>query len=192
MGFRQAWLAVKGRSRDDVLGSLGLMGTGEREELAESPVVAADLPGGRTLVLENETVDLIADDVVRRLSAGCDVVVCYVNETTMFSMVSRWTDGRQIWKVTHDSSIALEHVDVEGSPPPELASIRDTLQARHASDDSGDVDYVFDISVELALALTGYRHDQDIEGAAADPFEVLLPAPPAKNGSWLKRIVGRS
>ena len=39
--------------------------------------------------------------------------------------------------------------------------------------ENSDVDYIFDIPVELAQALTGFRYDMAIEGAGKEPFEVL-------------------
>ena len=58
-----------------------------------------------------------------------------------------------------------------------------------------DVDYIFDVPVELAQTLAGYRHDADIPGAGTDPFEVLAETSPSAAGriekpSFLKRLFG--
>ena len=44
MGYSQSWLAVRGKPPAAVLDSLGLRGTGKREEIAESPIVARTCP----------------------------------------------------------------------------------------------------------------------------------------------------
>ncbi|MGE3852109.1 MAG: hypothetical protein AB7K09_10225 [Planctomycetota bacterium] len=48
--------------------------------------------------------------------------------------------------------------------------------ADQAKDCRGDVDYLFDIPVELGRELCGYRHDLDLEFDAAEhplPYEAL-------------------
>jgi len=53
------------------------------------------------------------------------------------------------------------------------------------------VDYIFDIPVQLAESLTGYRHDRDIPGMPKDAFEVLVSTSLAPGRrSWWRRLVG--
>ena len=51
-----------------------------------------------------------------------------------------------------------------------------------------DTDYVFDIPIELFVALGGVRYDHDIEGAGPEPWQVLIrikdESPPAKKKWW--------
>jgi hypothetical protein len=57
-------------------------------------------------------------------------------------------------------------------------------------------DYVFDIPVEVAREVTGYRYDRDIPGLTGEPFVVLngrVPkqsAPQPERSIW-KRWFGR-
>jgi hypothetical protein len=73
-------------------------------------------------------------------------------------------------------------------------AIRDRLFSEQAAagGKEPDVDHTFDIPVELALSLTGYRHDHDdIPGMSEDPFEVLVSIRPAqKKRSWWRRLIG--
>ena len=104
----------------------------------------------------------------------------------MVSRATGWKDGQLRWSVTHDAQQDRLHLDVQGEPPPEFAAIRDQKLAEQAAGDS-DVDYLFDIPVETARRLTGYRHDEDIPGLSGAVFEVLAPP---KRASFLKRMFG--
>ncbi len=198
MGFSQSWLAVKGKPAAAVLEALGLKGTGTREEIAESPIIGAELPGGWYLVVANRSGHrLMREPVVERLSAGCEVVTGDVEEHVMVSMAAGWKDGRRIWLVAHDAQRGIEHLKTQGELPTAFGGIRDEMRSQHqaAGGRQADVDYIFDVPVELAKALTGYRHDEDIAGVGDRPFEVLVQASasPSSSGekpSFWKRLFG--
>lgn len=103
----------------------------------------------------------------------------------MVSRASGWRDGQIIWSVTHDSQKGLLHLDVQGEPPPAFTAIRDRKFAEQAAGDS-DCDYLFDIAVETARSVAGYRHDEDVPGLSGEVFEVL--APPPDERPFLKRF----
>ena len=198
MGYSQSWSAVKGKPPAAVLETLGLRGTGTREEIAESPIVGTELPSGWYLVVASRSGHrLMSDQNVQRLSAGCDVVTGDVEEHVMVSVATSWKDGRRVWTVTHDAQRDMEHLQAEGELPATFVSIRDRLRSEQqaAGGRKADVDYIFDVPVELAQTLTGYRHNADIPGAGAEPFEILvetLPSAAASAGrpSFLRRLFG--
>ena len=92
----------------------------------------------------------------------------------MFSMACAFAKGREIWRVSHEAERGITHLDVTGTPPKNFEEIRTRL-LRQQTDDPGGADYVFDIPVDLAQSLTGFRYDEDIEGAGDKPFEILEP-----------------
>jgi hypothetical protein len=198
MGYSQSWLAVKGKPPTAVLETLGLRGTGTREENAESPIVGAELPSGWYLVVTGRSGHrLMRDQTLQRLSAGCEVVTGDVEEHVMVSVATGWRDGQRVWTVTHDAQRDMEHLQTEGDLPAAFASIRDRLRSEQqkAGGRKADVDYIFDVPVELAQTLTGYRHDADIPGAGTDPFEVLVETSSSASAStgrpsFLKRLFG--
>ena len=198
MGYSQSWLAVKGKPPTAVLETLGLRGTGTREEIAESPIVGAELPNGWYLVVAGRSGHrLMRDQTLQRLSAGCDVVTGDVEEHVMVSVATGWKDGQRVWSVTHDAQRDMEHLQTEGELPAVFTSIRDRLRSEQqkAGGRKADVDYIFDVPVELAQTLTGYRHDADIPGAGTDPFEVLAETSSSASAStgrpsFLKRLFG--
>jgi hypothetical protein len=198
MGYSQSWLAVRGKPRASVLDALGLEGTGKREEIAESPIVGADLPGGWFLVVMDRACHRFLDEQnLRRVSAGCDIVTGDVEEHVMVSAATGWDDGHKVWSVTHNAQRGTEHLDSQGELPPAYVRIRDRLRSEQqaAGGPNAEVDHIFDVPVELAQSLTGYRYDLDISGAGDKPFEVLIPtsANPSTNGrrrSFWKRLLG--
>ena len=194
MGYAQSWLAVKGKPPEAVLETLGLRGTGAREAIAGSPVVGAELPSGWYLVVADGSGHrLMRDPIVQRLSAGCEVITTDVEEHVMVSVATGWKDGQRVWSVTHDAQRDMEHLHAEGELPAVFPSIRDRLRAeqQEAGGRRADVDHLFDVPVELAQTLTGYRHDADIPGAVAEPFEVLVETSSTEKPSLLKRLFGR-
>jgi len=179
MGYSMAWAAVRGGTPQAVHGALALRGTGTREEIPESDITGAELPGGWYMVASNrDKLRFTEDAVLGLLSRVGEVVVCLVEEHVMCSSAARWRDGQRVWSVFHDAGgrKGIECLEVKGQPPASFAAIRDRLFAEQsaAGGKKAGVDYVFDIPVELAHSLTGYRHDQDIPGRPKDAFEVLV------------------
>jgi len=197
MGFSLGWVAVRGSDPESICRILGLHETGVREELPESPMVGASLPHGWYLVVVDRGEKLLEDTLLQRLSADCEAVGCFVEEHVMYSAAEGWTNGRRVWSVTHDSSKARAHLELEGDLPPALSAIRARLESEQeaAGGDTADVDYLFDVPVELAKAVTGFRHDEDVGGTEPPLFEVLASdaAADSKNReppAWWKKLFG--
>jgi hypothetical protein len=89
----------------------------------------------------------------------------------MVSGATGWADGKKLWLVTHESRPGPTHLLSRGALPSEFPSIHDRQAAKQAADATAD--YYFDIPVDLARALTGFRHDEDPPGSKHAPFERL-------------------
>lgn len=196
MGFALSWLATKGKSTETVLAELELRPTGDQGIGGESPAVGAiTATGWYLIVLDEAEHRLISAAVIARLSRGCEVVTCTVEEHVMFSQATGWRDGREEWRVTHrgeDGPIGLE---AQGDLPDRFPAIRDELTARQAAEGGADagVDYLFDIPVALVQVFTGFKHDEaDLDGETL-AFEVLESAQSARAAkqSWFGRLLGR-
>ena len=202
MGYSLSWCAVRGKEAKVVLDELGLHPTGEREAFAESPLVAAQLPSGWYVIVADHDERFQAEEVRVRLSLRCEMVSCDVEEHVMYSAASGWQNGQMLWSVEHAGSDGLDDLHTEGQLPAVFPDIRARLQAELA-ENQRDADYLFDVPIELAKALVGYRHDEDLPASDEEPFEVLAEAPtsaasvtPAETAtkaasiSWLKRLFG--
>ena len=106
-----------------------------------------------------------------RLSQTASLVACYANETVMNSYACAWANGVERWSVFHDAQQGTKYLEVTGTLPDELQPIRERLFAQQEG--RADVDYVFDVPVELFAALGGIRYDRDVPGAGPYPWEVL-------------------
>jgi hypothetical protein len=84
------------------------------------------------------------------------------HEGVMFSAAYGYDRGNARWSVVHNAQEGISDLSVSGAPPTELERIRERLskQQSDAGGDAADVDYIFDIPVELAATVCGYRHDQ--------------------------------
>ena len=194
MGFSMSWAAVRGSTPQAVHEVLALRGTGTREEFPESAITGAELPGGWYMVTSNrDDLRLLEDATLGRLSRIGEVVMCFVEEHVMCSFAACWRDGQRVWSVYHDAQSGMESLDVHGEPPASFAAIRDRLRTQQAAagGKKAGVDYLFDIPVELAHSLTGYRHDHDIPGMPKDAFEVLVSTSTTPDRrSWWRRLLG--
>lgn len=176
MGYALSWAAQRNGTLETICSSCNLRPTGEREEIPESNVVSAEIPSGWQLVLYNRAE--IDDQLLAKLSAGGEVVSCFVEDHVMFSSASGWVHRKQVWKVFHDCEKGRYHLEIAGAPPPALADVQKRLIEKQdaAGGDKADVDYIYDIPAELAKTLTGFRHDEDIQGGNGDVFLVLESA----------------
>ena len=172
-----------------VLQTLSLQASGTREEVPESPVTGVDLKNGWYLVVANEfEPPLFNSKALANLSAGSELVVCMVEEHCMASFASGWQNGTQKWSVDHNGGDhGTSHMECDGSLPAAFAGIEQAKRAQQKQE-AEDVDWVFDIPVELFRSFTGYRYDKMLEGLGDKPYEILNPiaGAPATSKPWWK------
>jgi len=175
MGFSVSWLAIRGKEPRMVLRELSLTETAAKEWLPESDVVGCSLASGWYVVFYNAVGVLGLEATSLALTShGAEVVTCEVEEHAMVSVASGWQNGTQLWHILHDSECGLSHLDTAGLLPPGFAEIRDAQRAKQdAYRGAAAVDYYFDIPVEVAKHVCGFRHDDDFDEAEIEPFVVL-------------------
>lgn len=206
MGFSLSWVAVRTDTPQAVQDALALRGTGEREERPESEITGAVLPGGWYLIVSDrdrfkleggwymvhwnrDKLKLESDEVLSRLSRIGEIVICSIEEHVMYSSAAFWRDGRAVWAVSHQGDRDIEHLEVKGEPPAAFAAIRDRLHAQQAAEgEKEEVDYIFEIPVELAFSIAGYRHDAEIPALGKDAFEILATTKTTPERTWWRRL----
>ena len=173
MGYSLSWAALKNGTLETICSACSLRPTGQREEIAESSIVAAEIPTGWHLVLYNRTE--IDDRLLAKLSAEGEVVSCFVEDHVMVSSASGWNHGKQIWRVLHDCEKGRYHLEIIGAAPAVFADVQKRLTEEQAAagGEKADVDCIYDMPAELARSLTGFRHDQDVPEMAGDVYHVL-------------------
>jgi hypothetical protein len=170
MGFRVLLIAVKAKEPGAIHQEYGVVPTGEREEIPESPVTGAMLPSGSYLLYINDRIDP-DNRVFALLSKNASLIACHANETVMNSYASAWVNGVEQWSVLHDAQKGSTHLETTGDPPDQMKSIQERLFA--AQEASDGVDHIFDIPIELFTLLGGMRYDHDIKGGEPAPWQVL-------------------
>ncbi len=196
MGFSISWIGVRGRSKDEVLAELNMVDTGVADTENTARFSCAELPNG-WLIISSTKFDFASPKTISSVSGGGLAIGCAVEDHVMFSGVRAYEDGRLKWSVIHDSDSGIYDLSIGGEPPAELAAIRDRLmrQQDEKGGSKAGVDFVFDIPIELAQAVCGFRHDEP-----PDPFPVfteLEPGLPPRGatgpglGAWLAGLFRR-
>jgi hypothetical protein len=163
MGYSISWLAVRGLTKDEILARLHLGDTGEVDEANEAPVSGAELPTGwYALFLNDFTHPFLGPRALQNLSKGCAVVGCQVEEHVMVSASFYYIDGRHAWTLTHESEKGIKHLELHGATPGFLAELH-AAGLKRQDEEGGEgaaVDYIFEVPLEAAERVCGYRHDR--------------------------------
>lgn len=178
MGYSLSWVAIETAGEKALLTQLGLHATTEISEAGpEFDLSGARLPGWYLLVADHSDA-LVDEQLLKTLSAHGRVIAAMVEEHVMFSSAEEWSNGERVWGVIHVPDAGLYHIGVEGSLPDAYGAIHQrqfTEQEKDGGQDAG-VDHIIDIPLELAAAITGFRHDH-----AGPPFHELEAKDPLKD-----------
>jgi len=192
MGFAITWFAVPEQHAADVLKQLQLKPTGEREEFPESSIAYARLTTGWAILWYGKyDCPFLGDRELASLSSRCDILRCLVEEHVMASSAELWASGRQHWCISHQGEDGPKGLEITGSPPDSLKTIRAQMEEAQRAEggDDAEVDHIFEIPLKLAQGIAGFKHDEVCGCIAGGTFEVLERASP--QGGFLSRLFGR-
>jgi hypothetical protein len=175
MGVSISWLAVSDMEPEAIHKQLGLLSSREFDGDVKYPFAGRVLPSGWYLVVANRCDSpMVRDEMLSSLSMSARVVAASIEEHVMYCFSTCWLNGRQEWRVQHEAEKGATHLQVSGSPPAELETLHQGALARQiCHDESVGVDYVFDVPLELARHLVGFRHDESAPGPELEFFEIL-------------------
>jgi hypothetical protein len=184
MGWALSWVAVRGMSAEELRRRLGLRPTGRTTDVPGRKLSATTAGEDWAVVCARRYDRFLDGALLGPLSASAEVVGCVVEEDARFSQAFCWKDGAHLWSVTHDAERSLDHLQATGDLPAEFQDLEArALAARQEWPDGPD--YLFDVPLELARAVVGFRHDA-VERAfeELEPLEVAAapPPPPAEPG----------
>ncbi|HEY4030376.1 MAG TPA: hypothetical protein VGM25_08535 [Caulobacteraceae bacterium] len=155
MGIKLAWIAVKGGRQEDLLERFGLEEIGETsDEIEADRVLGQTAEGWSVLVTKN-----LPSDLDKFLGSPVPKEYCLcgmMSEIVMFSEVRGYIDGQLSWSVVHHPEMDKRQV-VHGDPPEPFGDIKQRLDAEQAEAGDEQVDYLFDLPMELTGSLCGYR-----------------------------------
>lgn len=161
MGHSLAWLAIRGKPAPAVHRDLGLAPTGNTGLYGDHPMVGIALPSGWFLLVSNNSAHPMILDPA--LSHGCEMIACSLDEHVMYSNAEYWQNGQEIWSITHDAQHEIMHLEVKGEVPEIFEAVRARLASQQEQEGGAvaETDYYFDIPLETARQLAGFRHDVD-------------------------------
>lgn len=161
MGYKISWFGVENLPAAEVAALFGLHMTGTVDEANEAPFSIAELPTGWTVLWANDF-DFLTVERLQALATDRRMVGVQLHEGVMVSHALCVHAGREVWSLVHDGQEGPRNLDVEGAALPEaFDAIRARLFAEQDANDAGDkdTDYVFDVPLEVAASVVGFRHD---------------------------------
>src|SRR5262249_6448576 len=156
--------------------------TGKAGEYPDDSMVGAPLLSGwYLLVAKGCDHRIITDRVLKTLSRGCRMIACSVEEDVMWRLTTQWENGEEVLRASHSGDRDVHNLTTSGTLPDFFARVHAEALAQQAAEGGADaeVDCVFDVPLELARRITGFRHDGS-ENVAAQHFEVLIESSPSK------------
>ena len=178
MGFRVSWIARRGSSTAELLKAANRYPTGERHDFPDIGCYLVELPGDDNapwvMLIASGTDNFadLADESARLLSEdGSETIYFWCSDTVMSTELVCFRNGTESWSVKYDCETGTDRPELKGDLPAVAHEILAKLIAQQ--DASADADYIYDMTAELGLALTGFRHDQDLELNDPEPFQIL-------------------
>jgi hypothetical protein len=162
MAFSISWIGFHAATKHQVLQRAGFRDTGEGEDANLVPFSGAGIPDGWFILFANDF-RYASPERVASLSVDCLTVACRVHEGIMVSHSCAFERGASLWRIEHDSQKHSNDLSVAGAPPATFHAIQDRLTRLHTRQDDPRplrVDHIFDIPVETAESVCGYRHDR--------------------------------
>ena len=176
MGFSISWLALKTDDKDSANALLSLKETGEFGDYADYPIVGIILPSGWYLIVADRCDhELIKPETLKDISSNFTVVACSIEEHCMFSSCSIWDDGAEQFSVDHKGDESFYSLESKGVPPSGYNEIKEKYhkeQDKEGGEDA-EVDMIFEIPTVLAQSLTGFKHDEVMDGIEEASFLIL-------------------
>ena len=188
MGFAITWFAVPEQHAADLLKQLQLTPTGEKQDIPEAPIAYAHLNTGWAILWFGQyDCPVFGDRELASISSRYDIIRCLVEEHVMASSVEFWSGGRQQWWISHQGEDGPKGLEVTGSVPDSLKTVRAKMEEAQRAEggDDAEVDYIFEIPLKIAQGLAGFKHDEVCDCV----FEVLERS--SSEGGFLSRLFGR-
>jgi hypothetical protein len=158
VGFSTSWFGFRGCGIKEVAALVGRE-VGSSSEDFDAPINAfcSDKNWG-FIILDCCTFPNPPDSDLSVFSQGKEMVVVHIEEHTMFARAELWSDGNNIWRIWHSGDENVMDLHTTGDLPTSFEPLKQQAFSRQVKE--SDVDCVFDLPLDLAAELTGFRHDE--------------------------------
>lgn len=162
MGESLSWMTIKGHDRETIYSRLRLVATGAAGDCTRGNIGSRMLAEGWILIVLGQVEHpLVAQSELQKLSAGCEVVACNVEEHVMFSSSECWKDGQRLWRAEHQGDADILGLQAVGELPAAFAAVEQEYRSKQALEGKdAEVDYIFEIPLALARSISGFKHDE--------------------------------
>lgn len=179
MGFHATWIARSGTSIEELISASRRIPTGERVEHPGTGYYLVELPSA-TETAESWVVlvaygtefleDLNADEAQALSEDGSQILRFVTSDSVMATKLVCFQNGTKIWSVEYDCEDETLPV-LSGEAPAVTHEILDRLVEEQKTD--SEVDFLYELTAELAADLIEFRHDSGPSGELEEPFQVL-------------------
>ncbi len=163
MGFSISWLAVKTNDMDRLFEMAEVSPTTESDEWLESDFSGSGLQDG-WYFFQAQGCDhpIISGDSLSRISTLGETIACSIEEHVMVSIAEGWNDGATSWKIAHNAQEGMFDLSADGELPAHYEAIKDDFVSQQNAEggEEADVDFIFDIPLQVAKKICGYKHDE--------------------------------
>jgi hypothetical protein len=160
MSFDVSWAAFHKVRKQEVLATASLQNTGQHDEANEAPFSCAELPNEWTILYANNSTYIYEN--IKTISENHAVLSVIIQDYVPTSLAAFHVRGKQVWSVYHEGNAGVLDLTLTGAVPPQTTTIRDRLLILQQREEGKvpRVDHMFDVPVELAESICGYRHDR--------------------------------
>lgn len=193
MGYSLSLLAIQCSEPDSALSELNMARTGQFCEYARGPLSGYALPDGWYLVVATKCNHrFLKLSELGRVSTKFPVIACSIEEHVMFSSAEQWVSGSMLWRAEHVGENGPINLKTSGVLPPGFQAMTDALAAQQQADggEKANVDHYFDIPLNAAKAIIGFKHDEVVPGVNYDNFDQLSQTGSGSNGKPWWRFWG--
>lgn len=179
MGYSISWLAFKGVAVETGLETLGLSRTSRKAEWGRKLVTGHALRDGWHLVIAPRCDNPLTSELsLTALSQVAQVIVCRIEEHVMFSSTEFWERGGKVWCVEHDAQQGMRHLKAEGVLPAAYDIAVREAEEQQDEEDKGpkEVDFYFEVPLQIASEIAGFKHDEENAALDQTQFEVYAPS----------------
>lgn len=172
MGFRISWVASQGITADEFLRTADKQRTKKRDEIPDLAWYLLELPPWELILADGrDNYRDLGRTYAKNLSAGGRETLFFrCSDTFMKTDLRCYRDGQEAWSIIYKSDEETKDPTLNGEVPDMVHEILTQLKAKQVDDDA---DHMYELTAEVGLALTGFRHDTDPETDDPRPFQVL-------------------
>lgn len=176
MGMALVYVAIKGKSRAEILSQLGMSPKSKLQadflEVYSNDILIGNF-NGFVLILDGtwKIFDETNESMLVKLSTGASLVYGLIEEHSMYSSAGAYEDGRKLWSVTKDPR--KREVELFGSAPSCCAEAIEKAKGLKTEKPPVMYDVDFEIPVDVFDDLVGFRYCTSTEPTPENEFQYL-------------------